>query len=245
MKQNRLYGDLAWLWPLLSPPEDYAGEAKYWRETLREKLGPGRHHILELGVGGGHNLSHLTSDFKFTAVDRSREMLAHSIKLNPDVEHKRADMRKVRLDRKFNAVIIHDAISYMLTENDLLKTFRTAAAHLDKGGIFVTSPDYLTETFSDPSIHHNTRTHDETELTYVEYTYDPDPKDSKIETIMTYYIREKDDLRIEQDLHISGLFPMETWRRLFERAGFIFEAVDYPVHEDKRQGYLFVGVLGG
>ncbi len=124
IKQNRLYEDLVHLWPFLSPPEDYAEEAKHWREILRAKLGSGKHHILELGVGGGNNLSHLTGEFKATAVDISEGMLEHSRKLNPDVEHIVGDMRSVRLNRKFDAVIIHDAIGYMFTENDLLATFR-------------------------------------------------------------------------------------------------------------------------
>lgn len=77
IKLNRMYGDLAYLWSLISPPEDYATEAQYWRDALRDKLGPGRHEIIELGVGGGHNLSHLTDDFQATAVDLSQQMLDH------------------------------------------------------------------------------------------------------------------------------------------------------------------------
>ena len=119
-QQDRMYTDLAHLWPLISPPEDYAEEAGYWRDVLREKLGPGRHEILELGVGGGHNLSHLTGDFQATAVDLSEKMLEHSRRLNPEVEHHVGDMRTFRLDRKFDAVLVHDAICYMLNEDDLL-----------------------------------------------------------------------------------------------------------------------------
>ena len=80
-----MYDEFAHLWPLIGPPEDYAAEASYWREALRAMLGPGRHEVLELGVGGGSNLSHLTEDFQATAVDISEKMLANSIKLNPDV----------------------------------------------------------------------------------------------------------------------------------------------------------------
>ena len=50
---NRLYGDLAWLWPLMSPPEHYADEAGYWLQALRERLPAGKRRILELGCGGG------------------------------------------------------------------------------------------------------------------------------------------------------------------------------------------------
>ena len=83
IRLNRLYDYLAYLWPLLSPPEEYAEEASYWLATLRELLGPGRHRLLELGSSGGHNLSHLTADIEATAVDMSEGMLAHSRRLNP------------------------------------------------------------------------------------------------------------------------------------------------------------------
>ena len=96
---NRLYNDLAYLWPLLSPPADYAEEATHWRYVLHRELGPGKHEILELGVGGGHNLSHLTADFKATAVDISENMLALSRKLNPDVTHLTGDMRSFRMQK--------------------------------------------------------------------------------------------------------------------------------------------------
>ena len=62
MRQKRMYDELAHLWPIIGAPEDYAHEASFWRSVLRSRLGAGRHHILELGVGGGSNLSHLTSE---------------------------------------------------------------------------------------------------------------------------------------------------------------------------------------
>ena len=84
---NRLYYDLAHLWPIFSPAEEYAQEADLWFQALREKLGPGEHTILDLGVGGGHLLSHIAAEFKATAVDISERMLANSIRLNDNVEH--------------------------------------------------------------------------------------------------------------------------------------------------------------
>ena len=81
--RHRLYGDLAFLWPLMSPPDEYLDEAHYWRQALRQRLGPGRLRILDLGAGGGHNLHHLAREFDATAVDLSAEMLAHSRRLNP------------------------------------------------------------------------------------------------------------------------------------------------------------------
>jgi SAM-dependent methyltransferase len=241
---NRLYGDLSFLWPLVSAPEEYAEEAAHWRTVLHEKLGPGRHHILELGVGGGHNLSHLTAHFEAVAVDISERMLEHSRRLNPDVEHIPGDMRSIRLDRKFDAVLIHDAISYMLTEEDLRATFATAAAHLHPGDVFITGPDYYRETFRDPHIDRCTRTAGDTTLTYVEYVWDPDPDDTTTETIMTYFIREHSGLRIEHDRHITGLFPISTWERLISEAGFAFEKRTFSLKGDNAEYILLTGVKG-
>jgi trans-aconitate methyltransferase len=202
IETNRLYRDLAGLWPLISPPEEHAAGARYWRQALGSKLGPGRHEILELGVGGGHHLSHLCGDFKATTVDLSPEMLRLSIKLNPGVDHHLGDMRTVRLGKKFKGVIIHDAIDYMLTETDLKATFATSAAHLEAGGVLLTSPDYFRETFHDARVESATRSDGETELTFIEFDHDPDPGDTIVESIMFYLIRRGGMLRIEQDRHI-------------------------------------------
>jgi len=243
MKRNRLYDELVHLWPLISAPEEYVREAQYWKDVLRAKLGPGRHEILELGVGGGHNLSHLTGEFQATAVDLSEKMLAHSMRLNPGVEHHVGDMRSVRLGRTFKAVLIHDAIAYMLTHADLRAAFATAAAHLDPKGVFITAPDHFCETFRDREVSHNTRSDGETELTSIEYHYDPDPSDTTTECVMFYLIRKKGELRVEEDRHITGLFPLETLITLMTQAGFDVEKHPYDVYEDHREAYLLVGTL--
>jgi hypothetical protein len=243
VSRNRLYNELAYLWPLVSPPEEYDYEAGYWRNVLRAKLGSGRHEVLELGVGGGHNLSHLTSDFQATAVDISEEMLANSIRLNPGVEHHVGDMRTVRLGRTFKAVLIHDAISYMLTEDDLRGAFATAQAHLGPGGVLVTAPDWFKEDFAGPRVSHHISRKDDTELTFIEYVNDPDPGDATIESIFFYIIKDGDGLRVEQDRHVMGLFPEETWLQLMAEAGFETEKWPYPVHEYGHEGCLLVGTL--
>jgi SAM-dependent methyltransferase len=239
----RMYHEFAHFWKLVSPPEDYENEASFWLKALREKLGPGQYDLLELGVGGGNNLSFIKKGFNATAVDQSEEMLAQCRKINPDVELHQGDMRTVRLGRKFNAVVIHDAISYMQTEDDLRQVFETVAAHLEPGGVFVTSPDYFRETFAPPRVNHGTNSDGTTEFTNIEYQWDPDPADTTYEAIMFFMIRSKEGLKIEQDRHVFGLFPLQAWLDLMTKAGFTAETQDYPVHEGGIKGYLLVGVL--
>lgn len=241
VKRNRLYDEFAHLWPVISDPADYAYEASHWRNTIREKLGDGRHRLLELGVGGGNMLSHLVSEFDAVGVDISDKMLANSRRLNPSVEHVIGDMRHIRLDQLFDAVIIHDAINYMVTEQDIRDIFETAHAHLRPGGIVIAAPDYYRETFTDPIILHSHSVTEKVRLTHIEYFYDLDVNDSVIECLMIYVIREGGKLRIHKDMHVLGLFAKQRWLELLLECGFAVETRPYLVHDDHREAWLLVG----
>ena len=241
--RDRLYGDLAWLWPIMSPPEEYADEVGHWLRQLRARLPEGRRRVLELGTGGGHFLHQLVPEYDATAVDLSDAMLAHSRRLNPGVAHHVGDMRTVRLDETFDAVLIHDAIDYMLTEDDLRAAFATARAHLAAGGLLIVAPDHYADTFTSPYLDDDTKSDGETTLTYVEYSYDLDPTDTQVETVYTYYIVRGGELRVEFDRHTTGLFPIATWERALSEAGFVVERVDYPVSEDGTPMWLWVCTL--
>ena len=246
---NRLYHDLAYLWPIVSPPEDYLEEARYWRDAIRAGLGPGRHRILELGVGGGHNLSHLTADFDAEAVDLSPRMLEHSRRLNPDVRHDLGDMRTVRLGGVFDAVLIHDAVSYMLTEDDLRAAFATARAHLRLGVLLLVAPDLVRENFSDGMVLRwpirASATPDGIEIAVEERITDPDPTDTVIESTITYTITEGRSRRVETDVHFSGLFSLDMWICLLEECGFDTQVLPPPGDGDGCGGARTVwGVAG-
>ena len=246
MSLPRLYTEFAHYWRLMSPPEEYAREARFWRDAIQDRLGPGRHRVLELGVGGGHNMSHLTGAFEFTAVDLAPVMIEQARLLNPHVEFHHGDMRTIRLGRAFDVVLIHDAISYLHTEDDLRAVLATACAHVREGGLFITSPDYLRETFRVPAIECRSRTEGRTEFTCFEYTYDPDPSDTAVETLMWYLIRQDGGPpRIEQDRHTCGLFSLADWERLIGEADMRFEKAPYPVHEDGRESWLLLGLREG
>ena len=237
---NRLYTDLARLWPLMSPPEDYADEGAFLLRELHKRLGPGRARILELGTGGGHLLHHLAADFDATAVDLSDAMLAHSRRLNPQATHHTGDMRTVRLGETFDAVLIHDAIAYMTTEDDLRAAFATARAHLRAGGLLLTIPDDYAETFSPPRIWHESRRANGAELTFAEYSTDIDPNDTQIEVAYVFFFQENGELRVEVDRHATGLFSIAAWERLLAESGFAHERIGYPFADDDRPMYLWV-----
>ena len=236
----RFYGELAVWWPLISPPEEYAEEAAYIATLLGSASIPVR-EVLELGSGGGHNAFHLKAAFEMTLVDLSDEMLDVSRRLNPGCEHVQGDMRTVRLGRAFDAVFVHDAVDYMVTEEDLARAIETAFAHCRPGGVAVFVPDSVRETFEEETDHGGNDGADGRAVRYLDWTWDPDPTDSWALTEYAFLLREPDgSVRVVQETHRFGVFGREDWLRLLSDAGFEAEAVTEETDEDRTPRQVFV-----
>ena len=220
MPKERLYSDLAWIWPIMSPPEYYIEEAEFFitLNELHAKISGKT--ALNLGCGGGHIDKTLKRAFKITGVDQSESMLELARKLNPEAEYFQGDMRNVRLDRKFDIVVVHDAISYMLTEYDLYGVFQTAYHHLKPGGMFMTVVEETAGNFKQNKTFCYSNSRGDTEITTVENYYDPNEDDTTYELAFVYLIRQNKKLSIQVDNHICGIFPSDTWRNLLTGVGF-------------------------
>src|SRR5205085_2770976 len=96
-------------------------------------------------------------------------------------EHLVGDIRTARLDRLFDIVFIHDAITYMTTETDLRQAMETAFVHCQPGGTALFVPDYVRETFEPRSDHGGEDGEDGRGLRYLEWAFDPDPTDTTYE----------------------------------------------------------------
>lgn len=230
--ERRLYGDLAWTWRIISPPEDYVPEGKYFARVIREHAAVEVKTLLHLGCGGGHNDHTLKRHFDLTSADVSEPMLRLAKDLNPEVTYLAGDMRSLRLDSQFDAVAILDSVNYMTSEDDLRQAFETAYHHLKPGGVFLTIVEQTPETFVQNLTKHWTRRQDDVEITFIENSYDPDTGDTTYESVFVFIIRERGALRIETDRHVGGIFPMETWFEILKEVGFEVERTDYADPED-------------
>jgi len=214
-----MYTSLAQWWPLLSSPAEYAEEAESFLSMI-EWSPSERPTLLELGSGGGNLASHMKGHFDVTLSDISPDMLAVSRRLNPELEHIEGDMRSLRLDRRFDVVLIHDAIAYCATRDDLAAALQTAAVHCRPGGTVIVAPDYVKETFEPGTDWGGHDAEDGRALRYLEWTWDPDPADETMEVAYTIVVRDSDGrMRAELDQHHEGLFAEATWLELLDRSG--------------------------
>jgi SAM-dependent methyltransferase len=239
-ENSRFYGELARWWPLISPVEEYADEAREFARVLRSAAASAQ-TLLELGSGGGHNAYYLKKHFRLTLSDLSEHMLAVSAQLNPECEHIPGDMRSLDLGRVFDVVFIHDAIHYMTTEGDLAAAFSTAYRHCRPGGVVLIVPDELAETFEPDSDCGGSDGPDGSGVRFLEWNFSVGPDATVGTTFYSFVTREADGtLESFSEAHLFGLFTRATWLRLIEEQGFRVELHTEQTNEDRTPRTLFL-----
>ncbi|MFC2164454.1 class I SAM-dependent methyltransferase [Acidobacteriota bacterium] len=220
----RLYGDLAWLWPLWEDVSIYEHETELYVELIKNQTKNDVRTVLDIGCGGGKHSYWLKKHFTVTGIDISEAMLSNAKKLNPECEFLYGDMRDFDLDRQFDSIFLNDSILHMANRTDLTVTFQNAYRHLKTGGIMICFAEYTRESFqqnaTSVSRAQSRLKPPNLEITFIENLYDPDPEDDCFEYTLLYLIRESGRLTIEQDTHYCGLFPIDFWRYSLDEAGF-------------------------
>lgn len=169
-------------------------------------------------------------------------MLELSRSINPECEHIVGDMRTIRLNRRFDAVFVHDAIDYLTTEEDLRAAITTAALHCRPGGAVLLAPDEVVETFR-PVNESGGHSEENRSLRYESKTWDPEPTDSTYLMEMTYRLSEH-GLPEEQieEVHELGLFARSTWLAAMRAAGLSPSIIASEHGEQDHVIDVFVGV---
>ena len=143
--KQEVFADYARYYDLLYRDKDYQAEAEYVAGLIR-KFHPAAQNILELGSGTGIHASLLSEKgYSVDGVELSPEMLTRSLSLKERIKPAQGqlnfhhgDIREIRLDKSFDAVIsLFHVISYQTTNKDVAAAFKTARHHLKPGGIFI------------------------------------------------------------------------------------------------------------
>lgn len=229
--QQRLYDELVPFYHLLDPVEEHAAETEAFRAALLRAT-PRAKTLLELGSGAGHNAFHLKRWFDCTLSDSSPQMLGRSRALNPECPHHEGDLRSLRLEQRFDVVLLHDAVCYMLTPGDLRAAAESVFVHLRPGGAAIIAPDCVRETFREQT---NWYEGDDAErsLRCIDWITDPDTRDDTYHVDYGFLLRDETGVRSVHDRHVEGLFSRALWFETLRAAGFLVEALARPIDESE------------
>ncbi len=220
-----LYDALTPWYPLLDPVEDHRSEAESYLSALLRGVDGDAATLLDLGAGAGNNAWHLKRRLRCALTDLSEPMLALSRAQNPECEHLVGDMRSLRLGRLFDAVLVHDAVTYMTTEEELAAVAATAFVHTRPGGAAVFAPDDYRDDYA-PSTEIIETDDGDRALRCLVWSHDPDPSDTTTRTEYVLALREGEAVTVHHDRHVEGLFPRATWERVLRGAGYAVEWVE-------------------
>jgi len=210
------YNDLAWTEDWLADPVEYEDEVMVYVDLIKRTASEPPSTLLHLGSGAGGHDRIFKRHFTITGVDLSLGMLNKARVAHPDIEYLEVDMRTLRLNRQFDAVVIPDSIDYMASQDDLRLAIQTAVVHLKTNGVLLVVAK-TEETFQNNNFAY-TGEKDGVHVTLLENNYINPFRPNTYEATFVYLIRQQGELTIHTDHQVLGLFSQATWEKVFNDA---------------------------
>lgn len=138
---SNLYKDLAPVYEAMYETfMDYDNELKFYSQILKKY---NRSSVFEIGSGAGSLAKRfIESGFDYAGMDISDDMIALAQKALPQVTFSQGDMRYFNriggpiLNPVEAIIMVGRTISYLLTNEDVMASFRSVHCSLKEGGIF-------------------------------------------------------------------------------------------------------------
>ncbi|MEU6077421.1 class I SAM-dependent methyltransferase [Micromonospora sp. NPDC047074] len=197
--------------------QDFAAEATLVAELIRARR-PDAGSLLDVGCGTGEHLRWLRGLFdRVEGVDLSAAMVAVARAKLPGVQVHVADMCRLDLGRRFDAVIsLSTAVAYLPSVEAMGRAVARMAGHLHPGGVLLVEPWYFPETFLDGHIAADIIRGADRTISRVSRT---ERLDSAARIESHYVVAHADGIRHFREDQVFGVWAREDYLAAFHQAG--------------------------
>ena len=222
--------------------KSFAGEAEEVARLIRDRA-PQASSLLDVACGTGAHLAALATRFDHVeGVELEETMRGVAAERLPGVPVHLGDMRDFRLDRTFDAVIcLGNAVSCMLSVEDLNRVVERMAEHLEPGGVLIAEPWWYPDNFIDGYAGGHLLREDGRVVARVTHSV-REGRTTRMQ--IRFVVADSGGLREWTDELVTSLFTPEEYETAFEKAGCSVESVEALKLADGRPNApgLFVGV---
>jgi len=143
---NQTFGPTyAQAYDLLYLDKDYPAECDLIENIFHRYGDKPISRVLDLGCGTGNHAFPLASrGYEVVGIERSESMLAQACNklahalTKPKLSYRTGDIRRVKLENEFDAVLMMFAVlGYQLENKDVLAALKTARQHVRPGALFI------------------------------------------------------------------------------------------------------------
>lgn len=233
-----LYKELAKYYDLIYHWKNYKKETNQIKKLISKYKKSDGKKLLEVGCGTGKHLKYLKDSFSCTGTDISGDILNIAKKNVEGVLFKKADMKKLRLNKKFDIILcLFSSIGYVKTYTNLKHTIKNVSRHLTKGGITIIEPWFSKSKFKAgmPGM----TTYDGKYLKIARLNIS-EVKNNLSILNMHYLIAEKNkNIKFFADRHELGLFDTSKTLKIMKDAGFKAKFLKNGLMKDRG---IYVGI---
>ena len=202
--------------------------------------------VCELGCGTG-KMAKILSDrgYDMIGIDSSADMLDIALESRSNegrILYLNQDMKEMELYGTVRSVIsVCDSMNYLLSEDELLTTFRLVNNYLDPKGIFIfdMNTKYKYEKLLSDNVFAENR--DETSFIWENYY---DEEDCVNEYDLTLFVKEGELYRKYEEVHYQKAYDTDTIIDLIERSGLkllaVYDAYTKDAVKDDSERVIYI-----
>lgn len=197
--------------------KDYAKEVKIIYAFIDKHIKVKGKNLLDVGCGTGHHAGLLSERYQVNGLDLDKNILSVARKKYPHIPFYKGNMIDFKLNKSYDIIIsLFSSIGYVQNKNNLNKTIKNLANHLNSGGVILIEPWFSPDEWNPGKVFTLHVNQPELKITRMSHS---SQKGNLSILKFQYLIGTKKGIDHRTETHKLGLFYKKDYLNAFQKAG--------------------------